>query len=135
MNIFYLIVGILSILFSFTHGLNGQTGILHSIGASGIDTISKTAIFYVWHIITAENMVFGIAFLIMAFKKDKSKTDFAAWMIAVIIIARWCVILGSTLLMNAKGLAGTLIDSIAIIVFVGLIIAGTRKRAKNNTNT
>jgi hypothetical protein len=129
-NVFYLIVGILSILFSFTHGWNGQTGILHLINAVGIDTISKTTIFYVWHIITAENFIFGIAFLAMAFYKDASKVSFAAWMIAIIIIARWGVILVSTLLKNINGLTSTLIDSIAIIVLVGLIILGTRKKNK-----
>jgi hypothetical protein len=126
-NVFYLIVGVLSILFSFTHGWNGQTGILHSIDVVGIDAISKTTVFYVWHIITAENLIFGIAFLVMAFYKDASKVKFAAWMIAIIIMARWGVILGSILLKNIDGLGSTLMDSIAIIVFAGLIILGTRK--------
>jgi hypothetical protein len=110
-NVYYFIVGILSILFSFTHGWNGQTGILHSINAANIDTISKTTVFYVWHIITAENLIFGIAFLVMAFYKDTSKVNFTAWMIATIIIARWCVIFGSTLLKNINGLTSTLMDS------------------------
>lgn len=134
-NVYYLIVGILSILFSFTHGWNGQTGILHSIDTASFDTISKTTIFCVWHIITAENIIFGIALLIMAFYKDISKVKFAAWMIAVIIIARWGVILGCTLLKNIDGLTSTLMDSVAIIIFVGLIILGTRKKNKIRLGT
>jgi hypothetical protein len=134
-NVFYLIVGILSFLFSFTHGWNGQTGILHSINATSLDAISKTTIFYVWHIITAENFIFGIAFLVMAFYKDSSKVNFAAWMIAIIILSRWVIILGSTLLRNINGLTGTLVDSVAIIIFVGLIILGIRKKNRIHINT
>ena len=64
----------------------------------------------------------------MSIYKDLSKVRFTAWMIAFIIIARWVVIFGSTLFKNKNGVADTLTDSIAIIVFVGLIILGTRKK-------
>ena len=63
----------------------------------------------------------------MAFYKDLSKVKFAAWLIAVIMIARLGVVLGSTLFKNINDLANTLTDLIAIIIFVGLIILGTRK--------
>ena len=129
-NHYYLIVGILSILFSFTHGWNGQTTVLPIINASNIDLAIKTTTFYIWHIITVENLIFGIAFLIMSFYKDLSKVKFTAGMIALIIVARWVVISGSTLFQNKNGIADILTDSIAIIIFVGLIILGTRKKGK-----
>ncbi len=40
------------------------------------------------------------------------------------------LIFGSTLLKNKSGLTDTLLDSIAIIIVVGLIILGTRKKEK-----
>lgn len=129
-NIYYLIVGILSILFCFTHAWNGHTGILPLIDAANFEITTKTTIFYVWHIISIENLIFGITFLIMAFYKDPTKVKFAAWMIAIIIIARWLIILGSVLLKDINDLPNTLIDSIAIIIFVSLIILGTRKKDK-----
>lgn len=134
-NIYYLVVGILSILFSFTHAWNGQTTVLPVIDVANFDMITKTTIFYIWHIITAENLIFGVAFLVMAFYKDLSKVKFAAWMIAIIIIVRWGVIFGSTLLKNINGITNTLIDSVAIIIFVGLIILGTRKIDKIHPRT
>jgi hypothetical protein len=90
----------------------------------------KTIIFYVWHIISVENLIFGIAFLTMGFYKNQSKIKFTAWLIAIIIFARWGVIFGSTLLKNINGIADTLTDSVAIIVFVTLIILGTMKKEK-----
>ncbi len=129
-NYYYLIAGILSILFSFTHAWNGQTTVLPIIDASNIDLATKTTLFYVWHIITAENFGFGVSFLIMAFYKDLSKVKFTAWSIAVMIIARWGVVFGSTLFKNINGLADTLSDLIAIIIYVGLIILGTRVKDK-----
>jgi hypothetical protein len=128
-NYYYLIVGILAILFSFTHARNGQTAVLPIINAGSIDLTTKTMIFYVWHIITAENFIFGVSFLVMAFYKDLSKVRFAAWMIAAIMIVRWGVIFGSTLFQNINGLTDTLSDLIVIIIYVGLILFGARKKA------
>lgn len=127
-NIYYLIVGILSILFCFTHAWKGQASILPLIDAANFEMTIKTTIFYVWHIISIENLIFGIAFLIMAFYTDPAKVKFAAWTIAIIIIARWLVIFGGTLLKDINDVPNTLIDSIAIFIFVGLIILGTRKK-------
>lgn len=129
-NIYYLIVGILSVLFSFTHALNGNNTLLRLIDASSIDLASKTTIFYTWHIITAENLIFGIIFISMAFFKRQSTTKIAAWLIAIIIFARWIVILVSTLLKNINDIGDILVDSIAIIVFITLIMLGIRKEGK-----
>jgi len=129
-NYYYLIVGILSILFSFTHSWNGQTTVLRIINASNIDLATQTTIFYVWHILTVENFIFGVSFLVMAFYKDLSKVKFTAWFIAVIMIARWCVIFGSTLFKNINSLTDTLTDLIVIIIYVGLIILGARQKDK-----
>ncbi|MFX4263638.1 hypothetical protein ACOBQJ_15740 [Pelotomaculum propionicicum] len=129
-NIYFLIVGILSILFSFTHALNGHTTVLSLIDATNFEITMKTTIFYVWHIITVENLIFGIAFLVMAFYKDSANVKFTAWMVAIIILARWGIIFGSTLLKDFGGIKNTLIDSAAIIIFVGLIILGIRKKDK-----
>jgi hypothetical protein len=129
-NIYYLIVGILSILFSFTHALNGHQTILKLMDSSNMNITSKSTIFYVWHIITIENLIFGIAFIAMAFYKNQPKIKSTAWLIAFIIIARWGVIFVSTLIKNTSGITGTLIDSIAIIVFVTLIILGIIKKGK-----
>lgn len=127
-NYYYLIVGILSILFSFTHAWNGQTSFLPITNVPDLDLTTKTTIFYVWHILTVENLIFGITFLVMAVYKDLSKVRFTAWTIALIMIARWVVIFGSTLFKNKSGITDTLTDSIAIIVFVALIILGTKKK-------
>jgi hypothetical protein len=131
-NYSYLIVGILAILFSFTHAWNGQTAVLPIINASSINLTTKTTIFYVWHIITAENFIFGVSFLVMAFYKDLSKVRFAAWMIAAIMIVRWGVIFGSTFVQNINGLTETLSDLIVIIIYVGLILFGAKKKDKTN---
>ena len=129
-NYYYLIAGVLSILFSLTHAWNGQTTVLSVVNVSNIDLATKTTTFYIWHIITTENFVFGVSFLVMAFYKDLSKVKFTAWFIAVMIIARWGVVFGSTLFKNINGLTDTLPDSIAIIIYVGLIILGTRAKDK-----
>jgi hypothetical protein len=52
-----------------------------------------------------ENLVFGIAFIFMSFQSERSKSRFAAWMIAAILIVRLMVILGVTALLDVSALA------------------------------
>ena len=77
---------------------------------------------YVWHIITAENLILGIGFIFMAFQTDQSKNRFVAWLITAILIVRLIVILGVTALIDVSGLTDTLIDSIAIVIYMAIII-------------
>ena len=129
-NYYYLIVGLLSILLSFTHAWFGQTTVLSLIAASNIDIATKTAVFYTWHMSTAENLIFGIAFIIMAFYNDLSKVKFAAWLMVAIVVVQYAVFFGSTLVKNSNGLQYALPELIALIIYVALIILGISKRDK-----
>jgi hypothetical protein len=80
-------------------------------------------------------MLFGFAFIFMSVNKDLSKVRYAAWIIAILMVVRWIVILGSTLLYNADRLKNIWIDSIAIIIYVSIIILGTRVKDKRNYGT
>jgi len=92
-NYFYLIVGILSVLFAFTHAMNGHLTLLTEIDKTSLDQATKTIIRYVWHIITAENLIFGVALIFMAFYREREKVRIVAWLIAVVLLTRWFVIL------------------------------------------
>ncbi|GHU21692.1 hypothetical protein FACS1894172_21280 [Spirochaetia bacterium] len=129
-NYFYLIAGILGVLFSFTHAWNGITSILPLLERTSQDLNLNITFLYLWHIITSENLIFGIAFLIMAFYKDLSKVKFTAYVISAIMIFRFFVIIGSTLLKDPTAFISSLIDGITIIIYTGLIILGTRVKNK-----
>jgi len=129
-NYYYLIAGILTILFSLTHALNGHTTVLPVIDASSIEQSTKTTVFYVWHIISVENLVYGIAFILMSLVRDFSKVRFTAVLVAVIMVARWVVIFGSVAYKQPNSLMDNLVDLIVIILYVALIILGTRKKEK-----
>ncbi|WP_028390367.1 hypothetical protein [Bacillus cihuensis] len=129
-NFYYLIAGLLAILFTVTHAWNGQSVVLPKLNIEAISVGTRTVFTYVWHIITAENLVFGIAFIFMSFQTESSKIRFVAWLIAAILTVRLMVILGVTALLDVSGLTDTLIDSIAIVIYVALIILGTRMKKK-----
>ena len=133
-NFYYLIVGVLTILSAVTHAWNGQYVVLatNDIMAMSMDT--RTVFTYVWHIITAENLVFGIAFIFMSFQSGQSKVRFAAWMFVAILVFRLMVILGVTAILDVSALTDTLIDSIAIIIYVALIILGTTMKKKQTAD-
>ena len=129
-NVYYLIAGILAILFAFTHAWNGQSIVLPMLEVNAIPIGAQTEFKYVWHIITAENLIFGIAFIFMSFQKGQSKTRLAAWVITTILVFRLVVILGITVLFDVSALKDTLIDSVAIVIYVALIIKGITMKGK-----
>jgi len=131
-NLYYLIAGVLALLFAFTHAWNGQFTVLPKLYVKTVSIDVQTVFTYVWHIITAENLVFGIAFIMMSFQKEKSKVQFVAWIIAVMLGIRLMVILGVTVMFDVSALTDTLIDSVAIVFYIALIILGTRMKDKQN---
>lgn len=127
-NYFYLAVGVLCILFAVTHTVNGVTTTLEVLDASVMADNVKTAFTYVWHIIGIENLVFGIALIIMAFRKSLSQVRFAAWLIIAILALRWIVISSFTLLNSSGGILQIIPDTAAIFVVIILLVLGTRVR-------
>ena len=129
-NYFYLIVGVLCLLFAVTHTLNGVSTSLQVLNNSVIENNTKVAFTYVWHIIGIENFVFGIALLIMAFQKKMSKVKFAAWLIIMILAMRWIVITIFTLLSNSGNVMPLIPDTAAIFVVIILLLFGTKVKDK-----
>jgi len=129
-NYFYLAVGVLCMIFAVTHTVNGVTTTLQVLDNSVIDENTKVAFTYVWHIIGIENLVFGVALLIMAFQKSLSKARFAAWLIITILALRWIVITSFTLMNTNAGIMQIIPDTAAIFIVITLLILGTGVREK-----
>jgi len=127
-NYYFLIVGILSVLFSVSHGWFGETSVLPLIETSNLDVSSRTAVFYTWHISTAENFIFGIAFFIMAFYKDATKLKFTVWMIVSIVVIRYSIFFVSTWIKNRSGINEAIPELVILIIYVVLMILGIGKR-------
>ena len=72
-----------------------------------------------------------MAFLYMAFHINQPKLRFAALLIAVLLIIRLIVIFGTTLYYTPGGLKNILVDTIAIAIYVTLIVLGTKVKAKH----
>jgi len=130
-NIFYLIVGLLSILFTFTHTWNGLKTALPVLESAGIDGGTRVIFNYVWHVVGIENLVFGIALLIMAFNKNAEKVKFTAWVIIAVLIMRWIIITIFTVTSSEGNVVDILPDTIAIFTVVVLLVLGTRVKYKS----
>ncbi|MFS0724642.1 hypothetical protein [Paenibacillus sp. 1P07SE] len=127
-NGYYLAAGMLALLFAFTHAWNGHATVLTSLHIGELTIDTRTIFTYVWHIITVENLVFGIAFILMSLYRDPSKVRFVAWLIVILLIARLLVILGVTVWFDAAAFTDTLVDSAAIIIYAILILLGARNK-------
>lgn len=133
-NYFYLVVGLLCLLFAVTHTLNGLTTTLPVINNAAIDGSTKVAFTYVWHIIGIENLVFGIALMIMSVVKNRSEVKFAAWLIIVILFMRWTVIAYFTLMNGHDSITSLIPDTIAIFVVCILLFLGTRVKTSRRVS-
>lgn len=129
-NYYYLIAGVLAMLFAFTHAWNGQSTVLPILDVNDVPLDTNIIFSYVWHIITAENLVFGIVFFILSLQRERSKIKPVAILIVSLLLVRWTVLLGVTAFYDVSVLTDTLIDSVAILVYVSLILLGIRM--KNN---
>ncbi|MFA6366924.1 MAG: hypothetical protein WCX10_00020 [Bacteroidales bacterium] len=125
-NYYYLIVGLLCVLFAVTHTLNGIDTTLPILDNSEIDNNTKVTFTYVWHIIGIENFVLGIFLLIMAFMKNASKVKFTSWLIIAILSMRWIVITYFTLLNSLSSIKQLIPDTVAIFVIIILLFLGTK---------
>ncbi|ANE45853.1 hypothetical protein SY83_05520 [Paenibacillus swuensis] len=131
-NIYYFIAGILALLFAVTHAWNGQSAVLPSLQNHGIMMDTRIVFIYVWHIITAENLVFGIMFIMMSLQSMQSNIRFAAWIFVWLLMVRLLTVVGITAYYDISALTGTLIDSIAIVIYVILIIFGIYTKRKSS---
>lgn len=129
-NYFYLVVGLLCILFAIAHTLNGTTTVLPVLDNVGIGISLKTTFTYVWHIIGVENFVLGVALLIMAYQKNLSKVKFTAWLIIAILSVRWITIATFTILNDSNAIKHLIPDTIAILVIIVLLLLGTKVKSK-----
>ncbi len=125
-NIYYFILGLLSILFAFTHYQSGQNSTLQQLDTSTISNATRTTLITVWHIITAENLIFGLTFLAMAFSDNMSKVRSTAQLIGTLLMARLTVIIIGVINHNSSDFNSVIYDVIAIIVFVVLVVLGTQ---------
>jgi len=129
-NYFYLIVGFLAVLFAITHTLNGLGTALPVLDGATIDGSTKTIFTYVWHVIGIENLVLGIALIIMAFQKNLEKVKFTAWVFIAILILRWVIIASITVLNDKSNIMDLLPDTLAILTVVILLLFGVRVKNK-----
>lgn len=125
-NYYYLIVGLLLILFAVTHTVNGVMTGLPVLHNADIENDIKITFTYVWHVIGIENLVLGIALLIMAFQKNMSKVKFTTWVIIVVLIMRWIIITSFTLLDESGSIKQIIPDTIAFFGVITLLLIGTR---------
>ena len=129
-NYYYLVVGVLCVLFAVTHTLNGIATNLQILSDSVIENSAKVAFTYVWHIIGIENLVFGIALFIMAFQKNLSRVKFTTWLIIMILAIRWIVISVFTLSNSISNVMQLIPDTVAIFVVIALLLFGTKVKDK-----
>ena len=125
-NYFYLVVGVLCVLFAGSQTWNGLQTILPALHGSTIDSSVMTVFTYQWYIIIAEQLVFGVALIIMAFQKSVAKTKIAAWVITAILFVRGVITVVVTVSLGISNMTNLLTSAIAIFALFALMLLGNR---------
>ena len=129
-NYFYLVVGVLCLLSAVTHEMNGFTTLFPALSNSNIDAESKVTFNYLWHIIATENVVMGIALVLIALRKNDNAGKYIAQFVMALLAVRWASIAFSTLTSDGGYLTKILPESIIIWILILLLWLGTRRKEK-----
>jgi len=125
-NYFYLVVGILCVLFAGTQTWDGLQTISPVLHDSNIDSSTLTVFTYQWFIIIAEQLVFGIALIAMAFQKNMEKVRIVGWVIMAALFIRGLVIVVVTVSLGIGSITNLLTSTIVIFILVILLLLGVR---------
>ena len=128
-NVFYLIAGLLLVILAVTHTMFGLETALPILHGSDIDISTITVFTFQLHMIGAQDLLYGIAALVMAFQKDMTKVKFVALLLTAILIARWGIMALVTVVYGNIG-TDLLTSSIAFLVVIILLLLGVRKKDK-----
>jgi len=126
-NYFYLVVGVFCLLSVVTHEMNGFTTLFPALSNTNIDAESRVTFNYLWHIIATENIVMGVALVLIALcKNDNAGKYIAQFVLAV----RWASIAFSTLTSDGGNLTKILPESVIMWLLIFLLWLGARKKEK-----
>lgn len=127
-NYFYPVVGVFCLLSAVTHEINGFATVFPALSNTNIDAESRVTFNYLWHIIATENVVMGIALVLMALRKNDNAGKYIAQFVMALLVVRWASITFSTLTADWANFTKILPESIIMWVLILLLWLGTRKK-------
>ena len=123
-NYFLLAAGLLSIAFSFGHAAWGQKNIMAEVAGSGIQNLTKHAIFTNLHQGTSFMFIAGITLIIASTLTNTLVAQSLASLVVAINFGNFVVFLGASLVKNRQALGQTIPQLFIMVAYLGLIIAG-----------
>jgi len=108
--------------------MNGFTTLFPALSNTNIDAESKVTFNYLWHIISTENVVMGIALVLIALRKNDNAGKYIAQFVMALLAVRWASIAFSTLTADWANFTKILPESIIMWVLILVLWLGTRKK-------
>ena len=130
-NYFYLVVGVLCLLSAVTHEMNGFTTLFPALSNTNIDAESKVTFNYLWHIIATENVVMGIALVLIALRKNDNAGKYIAQFVMALLAVRWASIAFSTLTADWANFTKILPEKYYNVgTYIPIVVRSKKKRGK-----
>jgi len=110
--------------------MNGFATVFPTLSNTNIDAESRVTFNYLWHIIATENIVMGIALVLMALRKNDNAGKYIAQFVMALLAVRWASIAFSTLTSDGGNLTKILPESVIMWLLIFLLWLGARKKEK-----
>ncbi len=123
MNYYFLVAGVLLLIFAAGHALWGQKHMIVRVEGAPLPQSVKLLIFFSWNLPTMFLSISAMA-LMLAASTEVVKAHALAWFIIAVMLGNFFLFVGVSLIKYRQGLKGMMPQFFMLALLVDIIIAG-----------
>ncbi|MEO8606937.1 MAG: hypothetical protein ABI690_03600 [Chloroflexota bacterium] len=123
-NYFFLLAGMMALFFSVGHALWGRRSVLREVRSSEIPLFTKHMLLVIWDQPTVFHFLSAVALIMASLSTQQALMNPLALFIMAVSFGFFLNYVGRSLLENRAALAQIIPQTIALVVYFGIIFAG-----------
>jgi hypothetical protein len=121
---YFLLTGLLSLMFTVGHVLWGQEFVIGQLQAQNIDQSLIAMVAMGWNLNATTTLLSGIALIMIGRRSDTPGLLSLVWFIVAINVARYLMLLGTVLASPSYDLTALVYQSVGLFMYVGCMLLG-----------
>ncbi len=126
-NHFFLVAGVLALFFAIGHAVWGQRSVLGDVQASAMPLFTKHMLLVIWNQPTVFHFLSAVALIRAATSAANALNDPLVVFIGVVSFGFFLNYVATSLIKNRAALAQIIPQTIALMIYLGIIAAGTNR--------
>lgn len=123
-NYYFLVAGVVALLFAIGHSVWGLKYVLNYVQASGIPNQTKHMLFVIWNQPTVFHFFSSLTLVALSTIPNKAVTNPLAIFIGLVSFGFFLNYVGSSMIRNPAALAPILPQAVALMMYLGILGAG-----------